>query len=112
MIYTYFKVVADCTVTVIITITVTLTVTLTVTVTVTITIFVTVILTIFLNLTLKKVKWKCLDSKFCLNRFLKWEMTCEASVGVSVKTVTVLSWTILFCVGDRMTLKMSFYVES
>ena len=63
------------------------TVSITVNVTVTITVNITVTITITVRLTLNNEKGKCLDSNLCLNRFLKWEMTCEASVGVSVKTV-------------------------
>ena len=36
----------------------------------------------------------------------------EASVGVAVKTVTVLSWTVFSGAGDRMAQKISSYVES
>ena len=38
-------------------------------------------------------------------------MTCEASVGVSVKTVTVLSRTIFYGAGDRLAQKISSCVE-
>ena len=67
--------------------------------------------TLTLTLTLKKEKGECFDLIFLLNSILKRTMTCEASVGVSRKTVTVLSWTIFSCAGDRLAPKMSLYVE-
>ena len=50
--------------------------------------------------------------KLCLKHIFKWKRTCEAIVSVSVKTVTVLSWTIFSCAGDRLVIKLSFYVDS
>ena len=62
----------------------------------------TITVNIIVNLTLKKVKGKCFDSNLCLNCTLKKTMACEASVGVSVKKVTVLYRTIFSCEGDRL----------
>ena len=93
------------------TITVTLTVTITVNITVTITVTATVTVTVTLILTLNKEKGKYFDSDLCLNRSLNWTLACEASVGVSVKNVTVLSQTIFSCAGDIIAQKMSSYVE-
>ena len=58
------------------------------------TVTLTLTLTLNLNLTLKKEKGKCFDLNLCFNSILKWTMTCETSVGISVKSVTFLSRTI------------------
>ena len=67
--------------------------------------------TVTLTLTLNKEKEGFFDSDLCLNRILKWTMTCEVNVGVSVNTVKVFTWTIFSCAGDWMAQKMSSYVE-
>ena len=66
--------------------------------------------TITLTLTLIKKKGKFFESNLCLNRMLKLTMTCEASVGVPVKTVAVFSRTIFSCAGDRIVQNISSYV--
>ena len=67
--------------------------------------------TITMTLTLNIKKGKCFESNLCLNRILKWTMTCEVNVGVSVNTVKVFTWTIFSCAGDWMAQKISSYVE-
>ena len=48
-------------------------------------------LTLTLTITLKKGEGGCFDLNLCLNHMLKWKMTCETSVCVSVKTVNFIS---------------------
>ena len=67
-------------------------------------------LTVTLTLTPKKIKGKCSDSNLCFNLILKWMMNCEASLGVSLKNVTVLSQIIFSCASDRLARKMSLYI--
>ena len=71
----------------------------------------TVTVTVTVTLTPNNEKRKVFDSNVCLNHILKWRMTCEASVGVSVNTVKVLSDTIFSCAGDRLSQFFSSYVE-
>ena len=73
---------------------------------------ITLNLTLTLILTLKKENGEYFYLDLCLNHILKWTMICEASLGVTVKNVTVLSWTIFSCAGDRTARKVSSYVES
>ena len=82
--------------------TITITVTVAVTVTVTLTVTLSVTLPVTLILTLNKDKGKYFDTNLCLNRIFKWKITCEASVDVSVKNVTVLYQTIFYCAGASM----------
>ena len=55
------------------------------------TVTITVTVTVTLTLTIKKEKVECFDLNLCFNCILKWAMRCEATLDVSVKTVTVLS---------------------
>ena len=64
-----------------------------------------------LTLTLKKEKVEYFDWNLRLNCTLKWIMTCEASVGISAKTVTVFSQTLFSCAGDRLAQKMPSFLE-
>ena len=68
--------------------------------------------TVTLNLTptLKDDKGKCVNSNVCLNFILEWKITREASVGVSVKNVTVFSLTIFYSADDRLAQKISSQV--
>ena len=70
----------------------------------------TVTVTATVTATLKKEKRKSFESIF-LNHILRWTMTCEASVGVSVKTVVFLSQTTFYWESDRLEQKISSYVE-
>ena len=45
-----------------------------------------------------------------LNCIYKWTITREAQVCVAVNNVTVLSWTIFSCAGDRLAQIFSSYV--
>ena len=63
------------------------------------------------NINPKKGKGKYYDLILYLKCFFKWNMMYETRVGVSVKTVTVLSMRIFSCAVDRMTHKIPLYVE-
>ena len=65
----------------------------------------TITVNITVTLTLKKGKGKCFDSGVCLNFILKWAMTFDSSVAVSVKTVILFSWMIFSFAGDRLAQK-------
>ena len=69
------------------------------------TLTITLTLTLTLILTLKKEKGKCFELNLCLDHILKWTIMCESRVGVSVKTVTVLSRKIFSCADDRLAQK-------
>ena len=64
------------------------------------------------TLTINNEKGKCFDSNVCLNSILKWTVTCEAIMGVAVKTVKLFSWTVFSGAGDSLAQGMSSYVES
>ena len=64
--------------------------------------------TVTITLTVER---ECYDSNMCLNRILKWTVTCDASVGVVGNTVTFFSQMIFSFAGDRLARKQSLYVE-
>ena len=51
----------------------------------------TVTVTLILTITLNKERGKLFDLNLRLNHIFKYTMTCETSVGVSVKIAIVLS---------------------
>ena len=62
----------------------------------------TITIILALTLTLKNEKGKYSHWSLCFNFILKWKMTCDEYAVVWVKNVTLLSWTIFSCRGDRL----------